>query len=165
MSCLSLGVGGGLFIAKMVKRHKASFNVWLFSYALVIAASIRASFSFGLDPGLLKVLDVPNSIPVSYREIKNELDGFKGLPAATGRFSLSSLSPFCTKFTIPDVAADVVPECIRWEVSLTSPCLLVHILTSQAGLNAVIPCSDNAFYYRCHLWHSRNKSSICFSCT
>lgn len=149
-------------MAKMIEKQKASLRAWVFPCALVIGACIRASFSFELDPDLLKALDVPNSIPVSYHQIKSELDGFKELPAATGRFSLSSFSPFCTKFIVPEVAADVVPECVPWEVGFTFLCLPVHFPTSQQFVMFVSADSDDAFYYRCNLYVPGTRTRYAF---
>lgn len=37
------------------------------------------------------------------------------LPAPVARFSLSSFTPFCRDYAAPEMANDVIPECIRWE--------------------------------------------------
>lgn len=63
------------------------------------------------------IVDIDTFASKSYQNI---LDALKmesmELPAPVSRFSLSSFTPFCGNYVSPEVADDVIPECVRWEV-------------------------------------------------
>lgn len=64
------------------------------------------------------VLFFPNSIPLTYHEIEEELQfNSQALPLPSEKLALQSFTPFCQGYERPEPEADVEPECVRWEVS------------------------------------------------
>lgn len=101
------------FGARLCIRHIASilllFNIYAFANGYH-----RSTVAEDL-------LYLPNSIPVSYHEIKKDLilNSRQPLPFVSAKFALDSFTPFCKDYKRPEPEANVRPECVRWEVSTT----------------------------------------------
>ncbi|CDF40279.1 hypothetical protein CHC_T00010188001 [Chondrus crispus] len=102
----------------MVQASRAGLRRRLLLHLALVFAHFYVCGSIHLSPDTHKLLNVAAAIPLRYKQIVDELQQLPmPLPAiSSSKFSLSSLTPFCAKFTVPEIEANVVPECIRWEV-------------------------------------------------
>lgn len=108
-----------MLMVSHVKLSMKHVKMLLFSFLCTIL-SLQVAAESSYDGHLHTPLrnDINNFALQNYRQILDALDLAPTLlPAPVLRFSLSSFTPFCNNYVSPEVADDVVPECVRWEVS------------------------------------------------
>lgn len=120
----------------MVQASRAGLRRRLLLHLALVFAHFYVCGSIHLSPDTHKLLNVAAAIPLRYKQIVDELQQLPmPLPAiSSSKFSLSSLTPFCAKFTVPEIEANVVPECIRWEEQELDM-LLMYLDLIASGMN------------------------------
>lgn len=105
-----------IFYVKPPMKHSKMLLFSFFCTFLPLLVAAEPSYDEYLHTPLR--IDTDSFALQNYRHILDALDLAPTLlPAPVLRFSLSSFTPFCNNYAPPEVADDVVPECVRWEVS------------------------------------------------